>query len=124
MIRTMIVVAATLLSTATPAAAATPAKRTALTLSYMADAGYATAVKLRCDPDGGAHPEPVRACNALKGAGGRPDRLKAAHTMCMMIYAPITAQIDGTWKGRKLRWSRQFGNACEMSRATGVLFRF
>jgi hypothetical protein len=141
MIRIMIVasalVAATALSPATPAAATAPpamplpsgpaaqqARRTDLTLSYMAEAGYAAAVKLRCDPAGGAHPKPIQACDELKKVGGRPDRLQPARIMCMLIYAPVTAEITGTWKGRKIDWSKTYGNSCEMSRATGVLFRF
>jgi hypothetical protein len=111
------------LGVAGPAVAARP-KPTELTLSYMADAGYAAAVKLVCHPPGGAHPKPARACNELKKVGGRPSRLKPARTLCTMIYAPITAQIKGTWKGRPVNWSRRYGNSCEMIRATGVLFTF
>jgi len=105
-------------------AAAQQQKRTELTLSYTADAGYAAAVKLSCDPAGGAHPKPAEACGELKQAGGRPDRIQPARTMCMLIYAPVTAQITGRWKGKKVNWSKTYGNSCEMSRATGVLFRF
>jgi hypothetical protein len=101
-----------------------PAPASRLELSYMADAGYASAVKLDCDPAGGAHPTPAKACNELKRVGGKPGHLKPAHTMCMMIYAPITAGITGTWKGKKITWTKQFGNSCEMTRATGVLFKF
>jgi subtilisin inhibitor-like len=151
MIATSVVVAATALSPAAPAVATTGpsgagasaaaaagpsatartdgnavqrAGRTDLILSYMAEAGYATAVKLRCDPDGGAHPKPIQACDALTKVGGRPDRLRPARIMCMLIYAPVTAEITGTWKGRRIDWSKTYGNSCEMSRATGVLFRF
>ena len=124
MIATSAVVAATALSPAIPAAAVQRAGRTDLILSYMAEAGYATAVKLRCDPDGGAHPKPIQACAELKKVGGRPDRLRPARMMCMLIYAPVTAEITGTWQGRRIDWSKTYGNSCEMSRATGVLFRF
>src|SRR3954454_2935923 len=92
---------------------------TRLELSYMADAGYAAAVKLRCDPARGAHPTPARACNELKRVAGHPDRLRPARTMCTMIYAPITAAITGTWKGKPVTWSHKYGNSCEMTRATG-----
>ena len=98
--------------------------RTDLTLAYMAEAGYATAVALRCDPPGGAHPNPTAACRTLRTVGGRPARIEPARTMCTMIYAPITAQITGKWRGKKLSWSKTYGNPCEMNRATGVLFRF
>jgi hypothetical protein len=115
--------AAVLLGSAAAADAAVR-PRTYLTLAYMAEAGYATAVTLRCDPPGGAHPKPAAACRTLRTVGGRPARLKPAPTMCTMIYAPITAQITGRWRGKKITWSRTFGNSCEMARATGVLFNF
>jgi hypothetical protein len=132
MIRAMIAttaMATALLTGAAPASAgAAPAVakagKTALTLSYMAEAGYATAVVLTCNPPGGAHPKPTKACNTLNAVGGRPSNLKPARTMCMMIYAPITAQISGTWKGKKVAWSRKYGNSCEMNRANGILFEF
>jgi hypothetical protein len=126
MIRTILAsttVTAVLLGSSTAAAGATH-PRTDLTLAYMAQAGYATAVTLRCDPPGGAHPKPVAACRTLRAVGGRPARLTPARTMCTMIYAPITAQITGKWRGKKISWSKTYGNTCEMTRATGVLFRF
>ena len=132
MIRTILAstaAAAVMLSGAGPAAAAGTGRAklaagTQLTLTYMADAGYATAVVLRCNPPGGAHPKPVRACNTLKRVDGKPANLKPARTMCMMIYAPITAQITGIWRGKKVAWSQKYGNTCVMNRATGVLFQF
>ena len=124
MIRTTLAAAlAAVLATAGGAAAAAR-PRTDLTLVYMAEAGYATAVTLRCDPPGGAHPKPAAACRTLRAVGGRPARIKPARTMCTMIYAPITAQVTGKWRGKKISWSRTYGNTCEMTRATGVLFRF
>jgi hypothetical protein len=93
-------------------------------LTYTAEAGYAAAVVLRCDPAGGGHPKPVQACSALRKAGGEPRQLKPARRMCTMIYAPVTAEITGTWQGRPVKWSRQYGTSCEMARATGVLFLF
>jgi hypothetical protein len=44
--------------------------------------------------------------------------------MCMMLYAPVTARLDGTWRGCRVRWVHQYGYGCEMTRATGVLFKF
>ncbi len=103
---------------------APPVRRTQLTLSYMADAGYAAALKLGCDPATGPHPHRKQACAELKKAGGRPDRLTPTRSMCYLIYAPIRADITGTWKGRPVTWSKTYGNQCEMNRATGVLFQF
>ena len=126
MIRTILALtSATAVLLGGAAAAAGPDRpRTDLTLAYMAEAGYATAVTLRCDPPGGAHPKPFAACRTLRTIEGRPARLKPARIMCTMIYAPITAQITGRWHGKKINWSKTYGNTCEMTRATGVLFRF
>jgi hypothetical protein len=93
-------------------------------VSYLADAGYAAAVKLRCNPAGGAHPKKGKACQALARVGGDPARLAPAARMCTMEYAPITAQVKGSWQGRKVNWSHKFGNTCDMHRTTGVLTAF
>ena len=123
MIRTTIA-AATLAATLLSAAPASAATRSDLTLSYQADAGYAAAVKLRCDPPRGVHPRKAQACRSLARAGGDPRRLRAAPLMCTMEYAPITAQVRGTWQGRKVNWSHTFGNRCVMHRTTGPLTAF
>jgi hypothetical protein len=112
-----------LLLTADPAGAAPP-RRTELTVSYVADGGHAAAVKLRCDPAGGVHPRKVQACRSLARVGGNPGRLTPAARMCTTEYAPITARVRGTWQGRKVNWSRAFGNRCDMHRTTGVLTAF
>ena len=98
--------------------------KTDLTVSYIADAGFASAVVLSCDPVGGVHPARAQACAALKKADGNPAKLKPAATMCTMEYAPLIAQVKGTWKGAKVNWSKKFGNRCELTRTTGVLFSF
>jgi len=110
------------LGSAGPAAAARP--KTALDVSYEADAGYAVAVTLRCGPAGGGHPKAAKACAALTRAGGRPARLKPARILCTLEYSPVTARIEGTWKGRKVRWAKTYGNRCDLARATGVVFDF
>lgn len=122
-------VAVALLNQAAPAAAAPPpvssAAKTELTLAYMADAGYATAVVLKCTPKpAGSHPKAAEACKILQHVGGHPARLIPGRSMCMMVYAPITAEITGRWQGKKMKWSKKYGNTCEMTRATGVLFTF
>jgi hypothetical protein len=129
MIRTVVGVAAAtaallmgaLLMGAAPAQA-TPQSR--LTLTYLAQAGYADAVRLTCNPTGGPHPEAAQACAVLRSTGADPTRIKPAQVMCMMLYAPVTAQITGTWRGGRVKWSHRYGNTCEMTRATGVLFKF
>jgi len=95
-----------------------------LTLSYMADAGFAAAVKLECDPPGGGHPQPAEACAELALVAGDPGKIEPARTACFLIYAPITAEIQGDWHGMPLTWHHKYGNSCEMHRALGVLFDF
>ena len=95
-----------------------------LTLTYTAEAGSADAVELDCDPVGGGHPDGAAACRTLDAADGDPGRIPPARTMCMMIYAPVDAEMTGRWHGRHVEWKHHYGNGCEMRRATGVIFQF
>ncbi|HET6483945.1 MAG TPA: SSI family serine proteinase inhibitor [Actinoplanes sp.] len=95
-----------------------------LTVSYRADAGFAMAVKLSCDPVQGGHPLAAKACATLKKVDADPSRIKSAPGNCILLYQPVTAELSGAWHGRPVRWTHRFGNTCEMRRATGVLFRF
>lgn len=95
-----------------------------LTLSYLAQAGFADAVKLDCDPAGGGHPKPEEACAELASAGGDPDRIEPGHYACFLIYQPVTAGVEGDWRGKPVEWRHTYGNTCEMRRALGVLFAF
>ncbi len=95
-----------------------------LTLSYQAQAGYAAAIKLTCNPTGGFPQQAARICATLTETDANPDKIKPAHQLCMMIYSPITAELTGTWHGTPLHWTYTYGNQCEMQRATGVLFQF
>jgi hypothetical protein len=92
--------------------------------SASSQARFASAVNLQCEPAGGAHPAAPAACVALQRAGANPGKLIPATTACVLIYAPVTAQIAGSWRGKPVKWSHRYGNTCEMRRATGVLFKF
>jgi Subtilisin inhibitor-like len=94
------------------------------TVSYRADAGFAAAVTLECDPAGGGHPRAAEACALLDTAGGDPDRIPQPPTACIMIYMPVRAEVTGTWHGSPITWQHRYGNACEMRRALGVLIAF
>jgi hypothetical protein len=98
--------------------------KTALTLAYMADAGYAAAVVVTCNATTDVHPQAKKVCKALAKVNGNPGAIKPAPVMCTLEYAPITAEAEGTWKGKKVNWSKKFSNTCDMRRATGVLFTF
>ncbi len=101
-----------------------PRAGTALTLSYLADAGFAAATKMSCEPTGGAHPEAEAVCVTLDRAGGDPEKINPTLNACVLVYAPVTAEITGTWRGTPVNWKQRYGNVCEMRRATGALFQF
>jgi hypothetical protein len=125
MIRTLVSTVLAVGALTVPAAPATAASTsTELTLGVTAQAGWANAVLLRCGPAGGGHPSAAKACAALKKVGGKISKLPPAEVMCTLQFAPVTATATGTWKGKKVNWSRTFGNTCELTRATGVVFRF
>src|SRR4051812_7678888 len=88
------------------------------------ESGWARAVKLDCGPPGGGHPDPAGACAVLERIGADPAKIKPAALLCMAVYTPVTAEITGDWRGAPVKWSHTYGNECEMSRATGVLFKF
>jgi hypothetical protein len=109
------------------AAAPAPAQAfavTRLTLSVVADAGWARAVTLSCMPPGGAHPRPAAACATLLRADGDPGRLTPSPTACTLEYAPVTADLDGMWRGRPVSWSATAPNVCDLNRRTRHLFTF
>ena len=55
---------------------------------------------------------------------GKPEKFQRAHVVCTTEYAPVTAHIEGTWRGREVDWTRTFGNRCDMARTTGVVMAF
>jgi hypothetical protein len=114
MIRTLIATVALVLNTAP-----SQAPQSHLTLSYATQT-----VRLTCNPTGGEHPEAAQACAILRSTGADPAKIRPAQVMCIMVYAPVTAQLTGVWRGARVTWSHRYGNGCEMTRATGVLFKF
>ncbi|MFD5769481.1 SSI family serine proteinase inhibitor [Streptomyces sp. NPDC127049] len=81
--------------------------------------------KLTCgDRAGSDHPAAERACELLEGfarAGENPFAPVPADRMCAQVYGgPVTAQVTGTWQGRRIdaRFSR--ANGCEIDRWENV----
>lgn len=122
---------------ASPTAARTGSGPTSLVLSYQrANGGGAVAVTLECPPattDG--HPHPHDTCKALKKAvipdpdGPAKltldaDALPGYDTMCTMQYSPVTADITGTWRGKTLSWTHEYGNYCVMLSEAGIVLDF
>jgi hypothetical protein len=103
----------------TAALLAGPAPRSDLSLTYSGKA-----VRLTCDPTGGGHPKPTEACAVLRRAGADPGKLQPGDSLCILLYQPVTARLNGVWRGKTVKWQKTYGNTCEMNRATGVLFDF
>jgi hypothetical protein len=77
---------------------------------------------LTCDPDGGTHPDPAKAC-AVLSAHGETLLLKPLpkNMMCTEIYGGAqTATIQGVWRGRTVRASFSRTNGCEIARWTAL----
>jgi len=105
-----------------PAQAAT--RDTRLIATLRPATGPVRAVWLSCRPAGGNHPKAAAACATLAQAGGDPRRIEPADGMCTMEYAPVTATLNGRWRGRAVRYRVQHGNACALGLATGPVFQF
>lgn len=104
-------------STPDPSAPA-PAGGTSLTVSVADDEGATPQVSvLECDPPGGDHLEPARACEVLAAASGDPFAPVPADAVCGQVYGgPQQAQVTGTWRGAPVDASFTLKDSCEISR--------
>jgi hypothetical protein len=82
---------------------ATPAAKIALNVSVSHGPGTpVTHWTLRCDPVGGTHPDPARACRVLMHAKDPFGPLPRG-IMCPMIVAGTkVATVRGTWYGKPI----------------------
>jgi hypothetical protein len=85
-----------------------------LTITYWPTGrgGEARTATLTCDPDGGSHPDPVRACDALLE---HEDALEpvAGDVACTQIYG---GDQVATLSGAGVNASFSRANGCEISR--------
>ncbi|MGW7075132.1 subtilase-type protease inhibitor [Streptomyces sp. NPDC054871] len=75
------------------------------------------AVTLTCAPKAsGTHPSPSNACAELRATTGEFDRLigESPGMICTKEWKPVVVSVDGVWEGRRVTWSKTFGNSCEM----------
>ncbi|WP_079143275.1 SSI family serine proteinase inhibitor [Streptomyces noursei] len=80
---------------------------------------------LLCNPARGTHPHGEQACKALTAADGNIKKVNInPRGMCPDIYSPITVTAQGWWNGKKVSYENTFGNSCELSRSTGIIFAF
>jgi hypothetical protein len=96
---------------------------TRLVLTVRGAGQPASRAWLGCEPARGTHPAAGGACSALAAVHGDIAALPPDSTMCMALYAPVIATAAGTWHGRRVRYRHKFPNACELQRATGVVFQ-
>ncbi|MFF8382389.1 subtilase-type protease inhibitor [Streptomyces kanasensis] len=100
-----------------------------LTVSDGEDAATATplrAVTLSCMPSpGGTHPDPQKACDALRAVDGRFSALKSDGTRaCVKIYDPVVVTAEGVWEGRRVQFERTYGNSCVLGAEGTPVFAF
>ncbi|MGW0917099.1 SSI family serine proteinase inhibitor [Streptomyces sp. NPDC002784] len=81
------------------------------------------AVVLECDPAGGTHPRSQQACTDLEASEGKIESLSGDQA-CTLLYAPVIATAEGTWRGRPVKFEQQYGNDCEMQARTRNIFKF
>jgi hypothetical protein len=111
-----------LASLLTMTGAAHPASE--LTLSLDDSNGRVTTVTLECQPPGGTHSEPERACRALEAVDGDFDRLRSEPSACPMIWAPVTATATGHWRDRPVRFTHTYPNRCLSEAESAHVFAF
>ena len=72
---------------------------------------------LSCEPPGGNHPDPVKACGVLGANGDKAFRPTPATAACSQIYGgPQKALVRGTWRGKAVNAQFDLENGCEVAR--------
>jgi hypothetical protein len=119
-----------LAGSAVPAVAASVSDiRPATDLTLVLHAGQSAAgpvlteVTLICDPAGGTHPRARAACESLNKVDGDFAKLPpVAGVACTDIFAPVTAEAKGQYRGRPVRFDHTYSNRCEAQRRTDDVF--
>jgi hypothetical protein len=104
-------------STAPAPASSAPTGKTQLLITLDDGTGTTTRRTLTCDPPGGDHADPARACATL--ATGWQELLAPTRKglICTEIYGgPQQATVTGTYSGKQVRSSYTRTNGCEISR--------
>ncbi|MEY9211038.1 hypothetical protein NI17_012330 [Thermobifida halotolerans] len=77
---------------------------------------------LECGPDGGTHPYPEFACDALREVDGDFEALPPLYDPCPPVIWPTRGTAVGHWNGRGVYHSVVAGDACSLSNSTGGVF--
>lgn len=97
------------------------------TLTIVVDDGGGAVVtwRLTCNPSGGDHPQPQKACRALADHGARAlPAVPRDRTCAQVVDGPQVATVTGTWSGEQVDSHFSRRNACETARwdaLTGLL---
>ncbi|MER7013113.1 SSI family serine proteinase inhibitor [Saccharopolyspora sp. NPDC000359] len=118
---TLIAGAAVASATAAPAQSELP---TVLHLSVSTEGSSAQRTTvLECHPAGGAHEFAQQACGDLELVQGDFRRMNARLARaCTLEYLPVTAKLEGKWRGEVVSYTKSYPNACTLQNETGVLF--
>ncbi|HEX8509991.1 MAG TPA: SSI family serine proteinase inhibitor [Propionibacteriaceae bacterium] len=128
LLQTLLIVGLLLISTScgsssSPSPAPTSAQPSAQTASVQLTivatdaAGASVTWTLTCDPAGGTHPDPVRACQALATSGTQALPAVPKDRMCTQVVSGSeTATVTGTREGQAVRSQFSRINGCESSR--------
>jgi Subtilisin inhibitor-like len=125
-----VVAGAIALSGAVGPAAAAPARSTLVITAFDSydpnDPNPPTVAEmtLRCDPPGGSHPDPTRACATLKRVDGDVAALRPLPVACILIFQPVLVEVGGTWRGRPVSFQREYPNRCVAYAESEGVFRF
>jgi|SRR5215216_3155371 len=96
-----------------------------LGLGYGEDTDYVQrAVTLRCNPNGGDHPDVDGACTALNQVQGDFVALAGEDGACTREYRPVTVTVNGVWRGRHTHYRATYSNRCMLIRGKGTVFEF
>jgi Subtilisin inhibitor-like len=82
------------------------------------------AVTLRCNPDGGDHPDVASACTALNQVDGDFIALAGEDGVCTREYRPVTVTANGVWRGQHTHYRATYSNRCMLIRGKGTVFEF
>jgi hypothetical protein len=108
---------------ASPAAAAPDDAGALIFLTVTPHNGGAYSMRLTCDPDGGTHPQPQTACDALREVDGYIEGLDVDPGPCPYIFDPVGVEANGHWYGNPVSYAETFPNKCVMDRKLGPLVR-
>jgi hypothetical protein len=109
-------------STVPTAATASSAKVTALTITLKKSPSSAARTwTLTCDPAGGSHPSPKKACAQLAENADQAFKPLPSDAVCTEIYGgPEQGTVTGTWQGAPVRMEYQRKDGCGLDRWSKV----